>query len=129
MTRRMFGVLLATGVVLAALGCGGTSCLDIVNQYQDQTLAASSCDLTSSDPCPVMLPVVIIQVNSDGGQMVINLAANCDAAFNATGGAKLQQIYSQFQAMDCRPELVPACQSGPTQCIVQAPYGAVCYPN
>lgn len=129
LTCKTLAVTLATGLVVAASGCGGTSCHDIVNEYEDQTLAASTCDLTSSDPCPVMLPIVIVQVNADGGHTVVNLAADCDAAFNATGGAKLQLLYSQFQAMGCQLQPVPICQSGPTQCIVQSQYGAVCYPN
>jgi hypothetical protein len=115
--------------VLLGTACSSQSCLDIVNSYEDETLAASTCDPAASDPCPVMLPIVIVQINADGSHTVINLAADCDAAYNANGGAKLQQLYAQYQALKCQPEPVPLCQSGPTQCIVQGQLGPLCYPN
>jgi hypothetical protein len=81
--------------------------------------------------CSVLLPVVIVQVDADGGQTLVALAADCLGALNGTSPATahLQQLYQQWQAMSCHSDPVPICQSGPNQCIQQGSLGYFCFPN
>ena len=119
--------LLLAGFALMSLAACGTSCQDIVNQYEQEGPAAQICDPTIADSCSLELPLVVGQENANGTFIPETLAADCNAGFNPARAAKLQALYSQFQAQGCKTETVPICgnPNNTSQC-VQTMSAATC---
>jgi hypothetical protein len=107
-------------IVLAASGCGGTSCQEIVNQYftDVQIADAAGCDPNSSVRCSVELPIEYVLVDSTG-QHPEGLASNCNAGYDPDQSTNLQALYQQFQTLGCKTAPIPVCgnTTNTSQCV------------
>lgn len=118
MTCKIVACALATGLVLAASGCG-TDCQLLVAEYINGEAYAKSCDPTAAAPCSVQLPVSVSMYNSENSSTPVGFASNCDTSYNPAHSAYLQSLVSQAQSSGCKFGDVPLCNDASTaQCVV-----------